>query len=111
MAARKDRFSWPGKLFWLAWGIVLVGQGNRIEAIQNLPDVRFLFLSLPTPLPKREYNAVPTVVDEDWQYRTGGNLTIFDKDHDTMEDRSRTAAAKQSVRYDCHVQLVAIRWG
>ena len=31
---------------------------NRIEAIQNLPDVRFLFLLLLlTPPPKREYNA------------------------------------------------------
>ena len=34
-------------------------RGIRIEAIQNLPDLRFLFLPLlPTPAPKREYNAV-----------------------------------------------------
>ena len=40
--------------FSLPWGIVLVGQGSRIEAIQNLPNVRFLFLLLlPTPPPKR----------------------------------------------------------
>ena len=51
MAARKDYFGCPGELFWLARGIVLVSQGSRIEATQNLPDVRlldirFLFLSL-----------------------------------------------------------------
>ena len=34
---------------------------------------------------KREYNAVSAIADEIWQYRTGGNLTIFDKDHDTAE--------------------------
>ena len=41
---------------------------------------------LPTPPPKREYNAIPAVVDEVWQYRMGGNLMIFDKDHDTAEE-------------------------
>ena len=85
MAARKDHFGCYGELFWLARGI-------RIEVTQNLPDVRFLnirflFLPLsPTPLPKRGYNAVSVVADEVWQYRTGGNLTIFDKDHDTAEE-------------------------
>jgi hypothetical protein len=53
------------------------------------------------PPPKREYNAVPAIADEIWQYRTGGNLTIFDKDHDTAEEgRSRTAevlAAKHTA--------------
>jgi hypothetical protein len=60
----------------------LVGQENQIE------DVRFLFSFLLTPLlwpPKREYNAVSAIADEIWKYRTGGNLTIFDKDHDTAE--------------------------
>ena len=71
--------------------IILVGQENRIEATQNLPDVRFLFLPLlPTPPPKREYNAVSAVANEIWKYRTGGNLMMFDEDHDTVEDRSRT---------------------
>jgi hypothetical protein len=50
---------------------------------------------------KREYNAVPAIADEICQYRTGGNLTIFDKDHDTAEEgRSRTAevlAAKHTA--------------
>ena len=62
---------------------MLVGQENQIE------DIHFLFSPfLPTsPLwpPKREYNAVSAITDEIWQYRTGGNLTIFDKDHDTAE--------------------------
>jgi hypothetical protein len=35
--------------------------------------------------PKREYNAVSAIADEIWQYRTGGDLTIFDKDRDTAE--------------------------
>ena len=63
---------------------------------QSLPDIRFLFLSLlPTPPPKREYSAVSAVADEVWQYRAGGNLTIFNNDH-----RSRTAevlAAKHTA--------------
>ena len=42
MATRKGHFGWPGELFWLARGNVLVGQGSQIEANQNLPDVRFL---------------------------------------------------------------------
>ena len=65
----------------------MVGQGNQIE------DVRFLFspfspLATP-PLwpPKREDNPVSAEVDEFWQYRTSGNLTIFDKDHDTAGSR------------------------
>ena len=36
--------------------------------------------------PKREYNAVSAINNEIWQYRTGGNLTIFDKDHDAAEE-------------------------
>ena len=43
------------------------------------------FSLLPMPLLKREYNAVFAIADEIWQYRMGGNLTIFDKDHDTVE--------------------------
>jgi hypothetical protein len=68
MAARKDYFGCPGELFWLARGIVLVGQGNSsgVELkIQNLPDVHLLFLHfLPMPLLKREYNAVSAIADE-----------------------------------------------
>ena len=94
--------SWWGefslKTRMVALEIILVGQGNCpgwpgefqrswIEAIQNLPDVRLLFLLfLPTLPPKREYNAVSAVADEVWQYHTRGNLTIFDKDRDTAEE-------------------------
>ena len=83
--------------FWLPWRIALVGQENQIE------DVRFLFSPLATPPlwpPKREYNAVSAIDNEIWQYRTGGNLTIFDKDHGTAEeDRSRIASGSCSQAY------------
>jgi hypothetical protein len=67
---------WPGEF-----------QGSRIEAIQNLPDVRFFFLPLLTHASKtRIQRRLCREVDEIWQYRMGGNLTIFDKDHDTTEE-------------------------
>jgi hypothetical protein len=51
------------------------------------------------PPPKREYNAVSTIADEIWQYRTGGNM-IFDKDHDTAEEgRSRIASSPLEARF------------
>jgi hypothetical protein len=36
------------------------------------------------------------IADEIWQYRTGGNLTIFDKDHDTA-DIAKVLAAKHTA--------------
>ena len=51
-----------------------------------------------TPLPKRKYNAVSIVADEVWQYHTDGNLIIFDKDHDAIEDRSRTVEVLAAKR-------------
>ena len=36
------------------------------------------------------------IADEIWQYRTGGNLTIFDKDHDTAEI-AKVLAAKHTA--------------
>ena len=83
----------------MPWRIALVGQGNHIG------DVRFLFSPfLPTtplwPL-KREYNAVSAIADEIWQYRTGGSLTIFDKDHDTAE-----IAKVLAVKHTASLQLL-----
>jgi hypothetical protein len=54
------------------------------------------------PLPKREYNAVSAIADGIWQYRIGGNLTIFDKNHDTARPianpaRSKVLAAKNTA--------------
>jgi len=101
----------PQGPFWLQWRIALVGRENQIE------DVRFLFSPLTTPPlwpPKREYNAVSAIADEIWQYRTGGNLTIFDKDHGTAEEgRSQVRQKQSSCSQACgfatlHVQLVAI---
>jgi len=77
----------------LPWRIALVGQENQIEG------VRFLFSFLPTPPlwpPKREYNAVSAIADGIWKYRTGGNLTIFDKYHDTTEI-AKVLAAKHTA--------------
>jgi hypothetical protein len=57
-------------------------------------------------LPKREYNAVSAIADEIWQYHTGGNLTIFDKDHDTAEEgRSRTASVL-AAKHRASLQLL-----
>jgi len=87
--ARKDLFSCPGESPWLAGRIALVGRENQIEDDAS---------SSPPPLwpPKREYNAVSTIADEIWQYRTGGNLTIFDKDHGTAEEGRSQVRQKQS---------------
>ena len=76
LVALENYSGWPGEFQW-SW----------IEVIQDFPDVRLLFLPfLPTLPPKREYNAVSAVADEVWQYHTGGNLTIFNKDRDTTEE-------------------------
>ena len=99
----------------MARGIVLVGQGSQIEATQNLPDVRFLdirflFLSFAYASAKRECKAVSTIADEIWWYHTGGNLTIFDKDHDTIESWSRRFLQPSiQLRYHYYVQFVAIK--
>ena len=80
MVALGNRLSWPG-------------ESNSSE------DVRFLFSPLTTPPlwpPKREYNAVSAIADEIWQYRMGGNLTIFNKDHDTAEEGRSQVRQKQS---------------
>jgi hypothetical protein len=62
----------------------LVGQENQIE------DVRFLFPPLTTPsvvaAKTRVQRCLCREVDEIWQYRTGGNLMTFDKDHGTAEE-------------------------
>ena len=95
--------------FWLPWRFALVGQGNQIE------DVRFFFspfspLATP-PLwpPKREDNTcLYREADENWKYRMGGNLTIFDKDHDTAGSR-RFLQPSIRLRYNYYVQLVATR--
>ena len=47
-------------------------------------------------------------VDEIWQYRTGGNLTIFDKDHDIVGSR-RFSQPSIWLRYNYYVQLVATK--
>ena len=109
MATRKDHFGCHGELFWLARGTVLVGQGSRIEATQNLPDVRFLdirflFLSFAYASAKRECNAVSTIADESWQISWGWKPH---EDHDTAE--AKFLQPSMRLRYNYYVQLVATR--
>ena len=87
----------------MAGGIILLARGSQIKAIQNLPNIRFLFLPLlPMPTQKRKYNAVSIVADEVWQYHTGRNLTIFNKDRDTIETAEVLAAKhRRSLRLPC----------
>jgi len=80
--------------FWLPWRIALVGRENQIK------DIRF-FLSPSTTPPvvaakTRVQRCLCREVDGIWQYRTGGNLTIFDKDHDTAEEGRSQVRQKQS---------------
>ena len=105
MATRKDLFGCPGDSPQLPWRFALVGQGNQVE------NVRFLFSPFsPLTMPPlwRIQHCLCREVDEIWQYRTGGNLTIFDKDHDTAGSR-RFLQPSIRLRYNYYVQLVATR--
>ena len=88
MATRRDLFGCLGDSPWLA--------ENQIE------DIHLLFSPLTTPLlwlPKREYNAVSAIADENLQYHTGGNLTIFD-------DRGRPIAKVLAAKNTASLQLL-----
>jgi len=100
--------------FWLPRRIALVG---RIK-LKTYEDVRRRTLPLlPTTPPSvvaaktRIQRCLCRKVDEIWQYRTGENLTIFNKDHDTAEEgRSRRFLQSSiRIRYNYYVQLVAIK--
>jgi hypothetical protein len=43
------------------------------------------------------------VADEVWQYRIGGNLTVFDKDHDTAIAKVLAAKHTASLQLLCTV--------
>ena len=106
---------------WLHARTLLVALENRVGWLgDQIKDVHFLFsLFLPTPPlwpQKREYNAVSTIADEIWQHRTGRNLTMFDKDHDTTEEGLIASPPEVKflqpsirLRYNYYVQLVATR--
>ena len=91
--------------------------GGRRDAGARTGRIHFLFLPLlPAPAPKHETTlslyCLSAVANRVWQYCTSGNLTIFDKDRNTMETNRKQLKFLQpsiGVRYDCHVQLVAIR--
>ena len=42
-----------------------------------------------------KYNTASAIAGEIWQYRTGGSLTVFDKDHDTAEEGRSQVRQKQ----------------
>ena len=74
------------------------------------------------PPPKRKYNAVSTESDEIWQYRMGGNLTIFDKDHDTVLAAKHTASlqllctvggnqTRSDARTECKILELSLKGG
>jgi len=65
-----------------------------------MEDVRFFLSPLTAPpvvaAKTRVQRCLCREVDGIWQYRTGGNLTIFDKDHDTTEECRSQVRQKQS---------------
>ena len=50
-------------------------------------------------LPPPKYNAASAIADEIWQYCTGRNLMIFDKDHDTAEEADREGSCSQAYGF------------
>jgi len=93
--------------FWLPWRIALVGQENQTE------DVRFFLFPLTTPpvvaAKTRVQRCLCREVDGIWQYRTGGNLTIFDKDHDIAEEGRSQVRQKQSSCSQAYGDLASPR--
>jgi hypothetical protein len=104
--ARKGLFGCPGESPWLPWRIALVGRENRLSRPGELNWRRTLPLIVVAKT--RIQRCLSAMADEIWQYRMGGNLTIFNKDHDTAEEgRSRGLPEvkflqpSMGVRYDC----------
>src|ERR1700723_533706 len=94
-SVRASNFAWLppavhsncSERLWLHARTLLVALENRVGwPGDQIKDVYFLFSPFLSTPPlwalKREYNAVSAIADEIWQYRKGGNLTIFGKDHD-----------------------------
>ena len=102
LVALENYSGYLGELFWLPWGIVLVGQGSRIKATQYLPDVRFLFLP---PFAHACY--LCREVNKNWQYRTGGNLTILAKIMTLRREADRKQ--RRSLRLPMEIKRTQIR--
>ena len=47
------------------------------------------------------------MADEIWQYRTGGNLMIFDKDHDTTEEGQPRSLQVLAAKHGRSLRLLA----
>ena len=72
----------PGELFWLARGV-------KSKQFRTCLTYASSFFPLCLVSKMRIQHCLCREVDEIWQYRTGGNLTIFDKDHDAAEEGQR----------------------
>ena len=76
MVALENRLSCPGDLLWLARRTKL----KRYTSSSPLLPHNYAYL---VAAKTRIQHCLCREVDEIWQYHTGGNLTIFDEDHDT----------------------------
>ena len=87
MATRKDLFGCHGESPWLA-------RRTKLKTYASSSPLCYLRLCC------GRQNANTTlslaIADEIWQYHTGGNFTIFDKDHDTAEI-AKVLAAKHTA--------------
>ena len=91
MAARKNRPSCPRELSWLA---------RRVKLKQFKFARRTLPLSPHASAKTRIQRCLYREVDEIWQYCAGGDLTIFNKDHNTVEEgQSQTEAFTTIAMY------------
>ena len=51
------------------------------------------------------------MADEVWQYRTGGNLTIFNKDRDSAEEADREQLQVLAAKHTALLQLLCAAGG
>jgi hypothetical protein len=100
LVALENYSGWPGESNW-----------SKSEELRTCMTYAVFLSFLPMIPPEREYNTISAIADEIWQYRTGGNLTIFNKDHDTAEEgRSRTALGSCSQAYGFATITMYSRW-
>ena len=87
VATRKDLFGCPGESRWLA---------RRIKLRMYASSSPLFYLRLHYGRQNANTTLSLAIADEIWQYHTGGNLTIFDKDYDTVEI-AKVLAAKHTA--------------
>ena len=94
--------------FWLPWRFALVGQGNQMKTYASSSPLSPLSYASLVAAKTRRQHSLCREVDEICKYCMGGNLTIFDKDHDTAGSQ-RFLQPSIRLRYNYYVQLVASR--